>query len=495
MSDIKVCFKRRTFTLFFVLGCMTSVLVKGFYPATVIKRNVALKHIFNGLQQTAFSDESEANMKKWEKMYFGEKGDKEISRNFGNEVEPNTSESRINSEVKVITFDLDDTLWKTSAVIDGANTALQEYLDSKGIKQPRQIKDVMKEMFLADKGRYCPEIRSNPKAKAEPVLFTLLRKDAIADVCINDNGFSETDAKNFAEESFEVWTNARHGAIPENLATSVVDCLSKIRSLRTSSNDPIVVGAITNGNSDPRRVPILAEYFDFCINSEDVGFAKPSSKIYEAAVDVASSFPATSDIFSHMKIYDSMDSMMDLVGPWWIHVGDDFFKDVVAAKELGMRTIWARELVLSEDEKRAITPVTGSKERTVEDLVSDMSKEKVVVMEIGSRDYLEESIRDDFADSTITKFEILSEIVSLWQREGMSNEDANIENIEGSVALQTAEDFYDVTLPDEPQVIEGDGQKLETQKEQEHKFCMFCGTKLPVVAKFCSSCGASQIIE
>jgi len=42
--------------------------------------------------------------------------------------------------------------------------------------------------------------------------------------------------------------------------------------------------------------------------------------------------------------------------------------------------------------------------------------------------------------------------------------------------------------------IEEDEQ-METQKKQEHKFCIFCGTKLPAVAKFCSSCGESQIIE
>jgi len=38
-------------------------------------------------------------------------------------------------------------------------------------------------------------------------------------------------------------------------------------------------------------------------------------------------------------------------------------------------------------------------------------------------------------------------------------------------------------------------EQMETQKKREHKFCIFCCTKLPVVAKFCSSCGESQIIE
>jgi FMN phosphatase YigB (HAD superfamily) len=33
------------------------------------------------------------------------------------------------------------------------------------------------------------------------------------------------------------------------------------------------------------------------------------------------------------------------VGPWWVHIGDDFFKDIVAAKESQMRTVWARELI------------------------------------------------------------------------------------------------------------------------------------------------------
>jgi len=40
-----------------------------------------------------------------------------------------------------------------------------------------------------------------------------------------------------------------------------------------------------------------------------------------------------------------------------------------------------------------------------------------------------------------------------------------------------------------------EGEQMGTQKKQKYKFCMFCGTMLPVVAKFCSSCGESQIIE
>ena len=61
---------------------------------------------------------------------------------------------------------------------------------------------------------------------------------------------------------------------------------------------------------------------------------------------------------------------------------------------------------------------------------------------------------------------------------------------DGSIAL-----FSPKKTKTEMKVNKEEDEQTRTQKKREHKFCIFCGTKLPIVAKFCSSCGESQIIE
>ena len=102
---------------------------------------------------------------------------------------------------------------------------------------------------------------------------------------------------------------------------------------------PVVLGAITDGNSDPRLVDGLAPYFDFVVNSESVGVAKPDQRVYLAAAEVASRHPNLRDLLGRAS-----DGDFDL-GPWWVHVGDDLVKDVAAADILGLRTIWTTELL------------------------------------------------------------------------------------------------------------------------------------------------------
>lgn len=222
------------------------------------RRDRAYAGVLSKMSGTNFSNDGgaadNADIEKWERMYSeGEMKKQDTigfteldSREFISDARKG---SVMKSEVKVVTFDLDDTLWKTGAVIGHANQALQEHLDSCSLAQPRQVKDVMKELFGIDQVRYCPELATNPdSAKIEPVMLTQLRKDSIFDVCVKDNGFTDEEADLFSQKAFQVWTDARHAAIPAHLAGSVVECLSAIRGIQTSSGLPIIIGAITNGN-------------------------------------------------------------------------------------------------------------------------------------------------------------------------------------------------------------------------------------------------------
>ena len=90
---------------------------------------------------------------------------------------------------------------------------------------------------------------------------------------------------------------------------------------------------------------------------------------------------------------DAVEAFADSVGPWWVHVGDDFFKDVVASKEFRMRTVWSRELI----------EIGGPKNSSAN---------------IGSSDFLAETLQDEFCDAILDQFSDLSSLLINWNEEG-----------------------------------------------------------------------------
>lgn len=374
------------------------------------------------------------------------------------------------SELRVVSFDLDNTLWNTSATIDAANDALAAFLDSKKIVQPIRVEKVMGELFRTNKSRYSP---LDEQAKA-PVHLTLLRKDGIRSILEEANGYSVDEAITLSEEAFEIWVQARHDAITLNMAESAVDCLLEISSIQRRDGHPIIIGAITDGNSDPKRVQSLAPFFDFCINAERVGVGKPDKRVYMEAIRQVASMPSMKDIFGESPNDLSVDSLEEKVGPFWVHVGDDFTKDVVAGKSLNMRTVWCRELILDSLKQQTASDREQAPNRSIEDLVKQVSEMKVVKMEIGAGDYLSDTLQKEFADSVIDNFSELSSVLKDWH---------TIETpLVSSAAVHTDNAKLGTKAMEVGESANGGGTK----------FCIFCGTTLPSVAKFCSGCGQPQ---
>ncbi|GAX21134.1 hypothetical protein FisN_1Lh190 [Fistulifera solaris] len=394
--------------------------------------------------------------------------------------EDKVDKMKVKSEVRVVSFDLDNTLWNTSATIDAANDALASFLDSRKIVQPIRVEKVMGELFQKNKSRYCP---LDQRAKT-PVYLTLLRKDAIRNILEEANGYCTEKATSLSEEAFELWVQARHDAILNNMAVSAVHCLKEISSMQRKDGHRIIIGAITDGNSDPKRVQALAPFFDFCINAESVGVGKPDKRVYLEAIRQVASMPSMQDIFGNSPGTLPVDSLEEKVGPFWVHVGDDFTKDVVAGKGLNMRTVWCRELILDSLKQQTVVNKEIPPERSVEDLVKQVSEMKVVKMEIGAGDYLSDMLQKEFADSVIDSFIDLSSVLKEWHA---------IEPTPAS-SLLPAEDSQQVP----PLQVEKASLRtitlevVEPVNGDETKFCIFCGTKLPSVAKFCSGCGQAQ---
>lgn len=373
------------------------------------------------------------------------------------------------SQVRVVSFDLDNTIWKTGPTIQAANDVLAAYLEREGIVQPIRVEKVMGQLFTVSKSTYAPHGGDNPKA---PILLTQLRKDALRFVLEEHNGFSEADAAEFANRAFEVWTSARHAALPEHFASNVIPCLEQIRGIKSSSGQPVLIGAITDGNSDPRTVPEIGRFFDFVVNSESVGVGKPDRRVYMKAIQEVASHPFLSDLFDGIN-NDEEDLLEDIVGSWWVHVGDDFLKDIVAAKDLGMRSIWAKELIQDQSELEAPKSPKKSVEEFVKEISDKMAEKSVVQMAVGADDYLAGSLRDEFADATVISFTHVAETIVDWHQQAQATHNP--------VAFD---------LPAMSLASSSDQQGPPTAENS--KFCISCGGKLPINARYCSSCGEKQ---
>mmetsp|Transcript_1599 Transcript_1599/g.3320 ORF Transcript_1599/g.3320 Transcript_1599/m.3320 type:complete len:664 (-) Transcript_1599:56-2047(-) len=507
----------------------------------------------------------------------------------------------LSSEIKIITFDLDNTLWKTSETITHANTCLFELLHSKfGIEIRSEV--MMGKLFRELPDRYCGLLddesgegdgddggissgnsgvvgsdvdyansvqnvgrtdtiinSSSPPAKEEddgvhiqtnkkkkPVYLTLLRKDAIRSLILQQQQqqpsipLSPLDLETEVDTAFNVWMEARTQSISQNFAPFALETLSQLKSSlvqqQQSKKKKVYIGAITDGNSNPQSVPELSGLFDFVIKAEDVGVSKPDKRVYKAAVaelmlqlirdglSVEEFFlgeqhsggsggvgggtttdasylmsnggsgsmqqqqpPSWKDIDP-----DAVEAFSEAVGPWWVHIGDDFFKDIVAAKEFRMRSVWVRELIGGANAFGGggeATTADSTTKRSVEDLVNDIAKNNgAITMAIGDSDFLTSALHEEFSDAILDRFADLSDLLIQWNEEGSGNEgayDSEAVNIPDTETITS--EAYSVTMPLVAPPLQNDESERGSTK-----FCFACGEKIPAVAKFCPGCGERQ---
>ena len=198
-----------------------------------------------------------------------------------------------------------------------------------------------------------------PRVKKSPVYLTMLRKDAIRKLIQEASyAISQADLDDQVEKAFKVWMDGRVSSISSNLVPFLLPTLEHIQEQLSNQlgggRAKVYIGAITDGNSMPTEVPELRGLFDFVIRAEDVGVAKPDQRVFNAAVaalmvKLAEDGTSAEEFFLGEQFEDGMsqgnfvDSSATVptwndvdqeaakvfaasVGPWWVHVGDDFFK-------------------------------------------------------------------------------------------------------------------------------------------------------------------------
>jgi len=202
--------------------------------------------------------------------------------------------------IRVIAFDLDDTLWNVGPVIIRAEKILANWLE-----------------------REVPGYSYEP-AKLKPVRETLLNEDptlshrltAFRQKLIEASLLPLLDTKNaasHAEGAMEVFLTAR------NQVEFFEGALDTLRNIAKNFQ----LGAITNGNADIYRLG-LNDCFSFAFSAEQVGAPKPAPDLFHAALAHTGCEPTQ-----------------------MVYVGDDPIKDVDAANEVGLHTIWMRSSSVS----------------------------------------------------------------------------------------------------------------------------------------------------
>ncbi|MDE1168613.1 MAG: HAD-IA family hydrolase [Pseudomonas sp.] len=197
--------------------------------------------------------------------------------------------------IKLITFDLDDTLWDTAPVIISAETVLREWLAEHAPK----LGGVPVEHLFAIRQRLIeaePGLKHRISALRRKVLFHAL----------NDAGYVEARAQSLADQSFEVFLHARHQieVFPE--VTPTLEALAQRYTL----------GVITNGNADVRRLG-LEDHFAVILCAEDIGIGKPDVRLFQEALNRVQ-IPASAAV----------------------HIGDHPGDDIFGAQQAGMRAVW-----------------------------------------------------------------------------------------------------------------------------------------------------------
>lgn len=198
--------------------------------------------------------------------------------------------------IRVITFDLDNTLWDVEPALLRAEDAQRDWLDrhrpgAMSTLGPDQLWELKKAVW-----KQHPELSHHVSAMRQRFLEELQLRA----------GYAKAIAEEGAKLAFEVFLAERQRVSLYSDALGVLEALA----------GRFTLGALTNGNADVYKTD-AGEYFDFAFLAEDVGASKPAPDMFEAALAATGVTPEQV-----------------------LHVGDNPEHDVLGALEVGMRTVW-----------------------------------------------------------------------------------------------------------------------------------------------------------
>ena len=204
--------------------------------------------------------------------------------------------NRPHGRIRVVTFDLDDTLWAVGPVIAQAERLMWAWL---GTHCPQMTARYDRDGLLP--------MRAAVLAREPGLVHDIGRlRMAILDAALAASGYGRADAERLAAGAFEVFMEERHRVAYFEHAETVLERLGRRFAL----------GVVSNGNADVARLPI-GRHFAFAISAAAVGASKPAPDVFRAALAAAGCRPEE-----------------------MVHVGDHHDHDVAGAARLGIHTVW-----------------------------------------------------------------------------------------------------------------------------------------------------------
>jgi len=196
------------------------------------------------------------------------------------------------SQIKVISFDLDDTLWDCAPAIEAAEQALFAWHQqvTPAIVQAHDL--VSLQVFRTTIRAEFPELQGCVTASRLAGLRRLLA----------EFGYPEA----LAEEGFTVFYRARSDV---QLYYGALELLSALKQ-------DYRLAAITNGNADLQSIGI-AEFFDFIYAADLTMPAKPAPEMFQRCL-----------------------TDMNVPAKALLHIGDNPVTDIFGGHNAGVQTLW-----------------------------------------------------------------------------------------------------------------------------------------------------------
>lgn len=202
----------------------------------------------------------------------------------------------MSKRIRLLTFDLDNTLWDVNLVIRRAEATMIDWLDR---HRPH---------WRAIGPAGLPLLRQQI-LQAHPQFahdLTTLRKLLLLELLLQ-TGHSREDARTGSEMAFDAFYSERNQ----------VELFPGVRQTLESLSKDYELHALSNGNADIHRAG-LGDLFQHHFSAAGVGRAKPHPDMFLAALKASGHVAAEA-----------------------VHIGDHPEQDVAAAQALHWRTVWA----------------------------------------------------------------------------------------------------------------------------------------------------------
>jgi len=196
------------------------------------------------------------------------------------------------SRIKLLTFDLDDTLWPCKPTIMAAEQKLYEWMRQ---NMPQITQRHSSEALFHKRRDF---MQQRPDLLHD---MSKLRVESLK--ALSDEIGLDYD---WIDEAFEVFFQARQQ----------VELYSDVEPVLNVLSSEYTLVAVSNGNADISLTGV-DRWFDFCVSAADVGHQKPHPLVFETAMSRAGAAREET-----------------------VHIGDDEHRDIFGACEAGVRSVW-----------------------------------------------------------------------------------------------------------------------------------------------------------